>query len=734
MTVPVISSAPDWRRDGYLPAEGPFSPMPLDCWVGDAEVDPITFEVVRHRIFLVTEEQGLTIVKVSGSPVASFAHDFATTILTADAEVVYFGPYNQAQVGTIDHNVKWILEHRADNPGIHDGDMFLANDPWIGGRHQPDVRLMCPIFWEGKLLCWVGSVIHTYDVGGNTPGSFCPDAEDIFDESLPTPPIALVERGVIRKDIEDMFVRRSRLPELVTLDLRALVASSTVARQRVHELATRYGGNVVATSMNRVVAAAERRVAERLATIPDGSWSHRGVIEISLPGDRGTYELQMTLRKEGTLLTFDHNGTHEQLGSLNTTVGNWRSSIVAVANRLLGFDLMHATGGIVRHLRFDSHPGTIVSAEFPSSVSNGQFGGAATMDMATICLSRMLATSHDSELASRAMAGCTSSFPVSVLSGIGRNGEGYGILNLDAMGGAIGAFAGRDGADTGGQIWDPGSLMPNVEYAEQYFPVLYLYRRELIDSGGAGHFRGGNSAVLALTPHKVERIDLSLGASGWALPSALGLFGGYPGCASGARIARGALSGAHNGSLPQSMAELQSPVEDLQPKIRRTAIERGDVYELWWSGAGGFGDPFLRDPLSVAADVRRGAVSREAAQSAYGVVLAEDGDPDLEATRARRRRNGIDLAAPGGPLPWTVDPGGRASCRSCDGDVGNMRAGARPDGLVAVQEVASQDLSPHNRDPGLFIDEPVALVIWGCPTCGVAHDSELMIGEIRTQS
>jgi N-methylhydantoinase B len=728
VTAVASSRTQDWQRVGYLPDEGPFAPMPIDRWTGDADVDPITFEVVRHRIFLVTEEQGLTIVKVSGSPVASFAHDFATTILTADAEVVYFGPYNQAQVGTIDHNVKWILEHRWDSPGIHDGDMFLANDPWIGGRHQPDVRLMCPIFWEGKLLCWVGSVIHTYDVGGNTPGSFCPDAEDIFDESLPTPPIALVERGVIRKDVEEMFVRRSRLPELVTLDLRALVASSTVARQRVHELAARYGGEVVAASMNKVVTAADRRVADRLETVPDGTWSHHGVIEISLPGDRSTYELQMTLRKEGRLLIFDHDGTHPQIGSLNTTVGNWRSSIIAVANRLLGFDLMHATGGIVRHLRFDSRPGTIVSAEFPCSVSNGQFGGAATMDMATICLSRMMATSSDPELASRAMAGCTSSFPVSVLSGTGRNGERYGILNLDAMGGAIGAFAGRDGADTGGQIWDPGSLMPNVEYAEQYFPVLYLYRRELVDSGGPGRFRGGNSAVLALTPHKVDRIELSLGASGWAFPTALGVFGGYPGCASGARLARGALPEGADGLLVQSMDDLATPVEDLQPKIRRTTIEHGDVYELWWSGAGGYGDPFRRDPGAVAEDVRRGAVSREAARRAYGVVLDETGNLDADATHALRG-GGVDVSPPAGSLPWLVDAAGQASCRSCGGAVGTMRAGGCPDGLVGLREIAMQDLSPHNRDPAMFIDEPVELVVWGCPTCGTAHDAELVFGE-----
>ena len=108
--------------------------------------------------------------------------------------------------------VKWTLENRSDNPGIADGDMFLANDPWVGAAHQMDVMLLCPVFWEGELFCWVTNCLHQYDIGGITPGSFCPSARDAFDEGILMPPIKIVENDEIRRDIEEVYLRSSRKP------------------------------------------------------------------------------------------------------------------------------------------------------------------------------------------------------------------------------------------------------------------------------------------------------------------------------------------------------------------------------------------------------------------------------------------------------------------------------------------------------------------------------------------
>ena len=201
----------------------------------------MTFEVIRHNLWHVNEEHGTTIQKVSGSPVAMYALDLNPSILTEDAEFVYFGPYMQYMSGVTDTQVKWILEHRSENPGIRDGDMFLANDPWVGAAHQQDVMLICPVFQGDELFCWVTNCLHQYDIGGITPSSFCPAAESAFDEGILIPPVKIVEGNVIRRDIEEIYLRASRKPEMVALDFRAQLAGNTTAKARIAALVDRYG-------------------------------------------------------------------------------------------------------------------------------------------------------------------------------------------------------------------------------------------------------------------------------------------------------------------------------------------------------------------------------------------------------------------------------------------------------------------------------------------------------------
>ena len=172
----------DGRRSGYVPPKKlRISPKLKLHRKSRKSIDPVTFEVVRHALWNVNEEHGATIQRLSGSPVAMYALDLNPSILTEDAEFVYFGPYMQYMSGVTDTQVKWTLENRSDNPGIRDGDMFLANDPWVGAAHQMDVMLLCPVFWEGELFCWVTNCLHQYDIGGITPGSFCPSARDAYD-------------------------------------------------------------------------------------------------------------------------------------------------------------------------------------------------------------------------------------------------------------------------------------------------------------------------------------------------------------------------------------------------------------------------------------------------------------------------------------------------------------------------------------------------------------------------
>jgi N-methylhydantoinase B len=690
----------DGNVHSYLPPEGRLRPMPIPFYDEGEPCDPFTFEVVRHRLYGVVEEQGMTIMRVSGSPVATFAHDFATCLLTADAEMVYFGPYNQPQVGSIDFVTKWILSNRAENPGIADGDMFLCNDPWLGVPHQADVVIACPVFWDGKLLCWVGATMHTVDIGGSTPGGFCPDARDIHDEPLPTPAIKYVEGGEVRRDVEEMFLRRSRIPDLLKLDLRALIASNHVARTRILEIVERFGPQTVVGAMRKVVDDSERAVIARLDRLPDGVWTDHRFLDVAVLGDRGVYPVVVTLRKRDQTLVFSNEGTHPQVGALSTTVGGWRAGTLASVNPILGFDLMHATGGLLRRVRFEPVPYTILSAAHPTAVSNNQMGSSAGNSLAMSTVSRMLASSEDPELQRRAMAVASTPFPVTILSGTDRRGHRFGTLLLDPMGAGFGAFAFRDGADTGGRTWDPIATMPNVEYNERYFPVLYLYRRECPDSGGAGAHRGGKSGVLAITPHKTERVTVDVSAGGWALPWSAGLFGGAPGGTNGARVVRGAA--LPSTGLPQTLDALGGEPEELLSRLRNLELAPGDVYELVWAGGGGFGDPRARAHERVAADVAAGHVTPEAARTLYGV----DGPPSAAA----------------GLVPRLSADASRWLCPTCDGTLGANREG-RYLAETVFEDNELAELTPYNRDPRRFVDADLALRTHRCAGCGQAVDA-----------
>src|SRR6266705_2283715 len=215
----------DGRKMGYVPPKKLSISPKLKLHRKSAKsIDPITYEVIRHSLWHVNEEHGATIQRLSGSPVAMYALDLNPSILTEDGEFVYFGPYMQYMSGVTDTQVKWVLEYRSDNPGIREGDMFLANDPWVGAAHQQDVMLICPVFWKGELFCWVTNCLHQYD----------------------------------RRDIEELYLRASRKPEAVALDFRAQLAGNITARERVLALIRRYGPEVVKGVMRKILDNGER--------------------------------------------------------------------------------------------------------------------------------------------------------------------------------------------------------------------------------------------------------------------------------------------------------------------------------------------------------------------------------------------------------------------------------------------------------------------------------------------
>lgn len=750
--MPRISQITDVAFDGvnspYVPPkELTISPSLTLHRDWDDTVDPVTYEVIRHNLWNINEEHGATIQRISGSPVAMFALDLNPSILTEDAEFVYFGPYMQYMSGVTDTQVKWILENRSDNPGITAGDMFLANDPWVGAAHQMDVMLICPVFHEGELFCWITNCLHQYDIGGITPGSFCPSAESAFDEGILIPPVKIVENDVVRKDIEELYLRSSRKPEMVALDFRAQLAGNMTAKARIEQLITRYGAKTVKTVMKKVIDNSEAAFLSKLERIPDGVWRDRTYIEACRPGDRRTHRVQIALTKKDNKLIFDNEGTAPQDGAMNATYSGWRGSVMVAINELLSWDQYFAVGGALRHIEFDPVPGTLNCADFPASVST-----APTQSMeislypAYNIISKMLYS--DTELRKDIMGiGGTSQWPTTIFRGTDQWGEKYGYLLIDPIGGSIGAFAQGDGINTGGQARTPIGQLPNVEHNEQLFPLLFLYRKELPDSGGAGKFRGGLSAESCFIPHNTDFITQDTLSSGNAVPTSTGMMGGYPATTNAYTFITESdiLDRMKDSRLIEDTSEVKGNSVLLGLRQENFTQNAADVYAVRWSGGGGFGDPMLRDPELIEHDLEHLNVTPEAAHDIFGAVLDADEHVDVAATlenrkkimaaRVKRLGNGnapreihsgdASLAAGDNLDVYGNGDAARWACSHCAADLGPLADNYKD--VCLREDLPVSASNPLVGDPFDFVDDEVAFRLFHCPSCGSHIDNEISV-------
>lgn len=308
----------DGRNKPYIPDDELTIPGDVDFHSETAdELDPTTYEVIRHSLWNINKEHGNTIENLAVSAITLETRDFNPAIFQEDGDFLYFGPYLQFFGGVLDLGIKWVLENRSDDPGIQPGDMFLHNDPWVGTPHQSDVNLLCPVFHEGEIFCWVGNVMHQSDVGGTVPGSFCQNADDIYDDPVPIPPVKVVEDGEIRQEIEDKYRRHSRMPKQLSLDLRAGIAGNNHARNQIKNLIDEYDAATVKRVMREISSDAEQSFADVLEKIPDGTWQEKAYHEAAKTGDRGTYETHLTLTKDGNTLTFENEGTDPNTGAIN---------------------------------------------------------------------------------------------------------------------------------------------------------------------------------------------------------------------------------------------------------------------------------------------------------------------------------------------------------------------------------------------------------------------------------
>jgi N-methylhydantoinase B/oxoprolinase/acetone carboxylase alpha subunit len=635
---------------------------------------------------------------------------------------------------------------------IREGDMFFTNDPWSGALHANDGILVSPIFDAGEIVCWTGIVMHEQDVGGPVPGSMTVDSQDRYGEAPIFTPIKMVENYEFRRDIEAAFLCNHRTPELNALGLRARLAALTITHRRIHEVIEEYGRDTFLSLQQDILEYVEQVVRGRVAKIPDGVWEANTHLDY---GTEEMFEVRCALSKSGSSLKLDFAGTAAQVSApMNSTYSGLMGGCFGNFLLSLFYDVPWAVGAARRILEIEAEEGTIINALSPAPVSVASVMGTwAVQNVVAEAFGKMLMSSE--ELWDEAQAVWTPGINATVVASVDAGGAPLVAPLMECMAGGSGSRAFTDGLDTGGLQQSLSSTLPNVESTESRLPLLYVYRKERMDSCGHGRHRGGLGLEYAFVAHKntnpIAQVTL---ASAVSQPAAHGLSGGTPAPLQSNVLMRDAGLDAvfARGEVPRSEEEIEARDAEVLPAQAMTLVGDDDCRVSLVTGGGGYGDPLLREVSSVEIDVRRSRISTEVAREVYGVVLDESGQPDPEATERERER--IRAERLSGSRPVGLSQGGRLEdcevlhrvadtveavahegdralrCTRCQERLGGYDEDYKRG--CHVRELSLSELSPLNArgDKGQMVARQFV-----CPGCGTSvaldiqlRDAPLMLG------
>lgn len=694
------------------------------------EIDPVTFEIVRHKLHQVTDETIIALENVSGSPLTNEGHDLMASLYLPDGGLMVGGVGFLHHLTSAAQAVKHVIARFGEDPGIAEDDVFFFNDSYTAALHPPDVYIISPIHFEGELTGFVANFVHVTDIGAIDPGGFSPSARDNYQEGFQTQGLKLVERGKLRSDVMDTFLNMVRDPGMTALDIKSQLAANHVAKQRMRQLYEDYGVATVTSISDELIAQSEELVRRRLRELPDGEWHAREYVDVQ----EEICTVQVTATKQGDTLTYDFTGTSRQI-ELGINCCYWATwgAMFAPIFPLLAWDVTW-NEGVTRPFSLVAPSGTLVNCERPAPVSIATVGTVQIVNnLSTVILGKILGASRHHRRATAVWHGSHAHVETH-----GENAEGSFFVSplTDTFGGAAGARAFADGVDVGGEIPNVVSRWANAESQELNTPLVYLFRRLVPDSGGPGKYRGGVGHEFAFAPAsdgEPRQFGIVLVGKGTRAPMSLGLFGGHPGSQMIYATYR-----------DTNLAAMPDRVEAIEPKAveRRSwgEIELGpaDIQYVRFMGGGGYGDPLEREPAAVLKDVQGGFVGAGAATEIYGVVL-EPGAAAVDASATRDLRLELRSRRAGRRL----DPaaGKRAAVPATGMRIGEylQRAG---DGATQCTwcghslAPAGVDWKQHavlHRSP-LPADVPTrptefVLIEACCPGCGTLLDTDLAHGD-----
>ena len=564
------------------------------------KTDPATFEIVKNSFYKIAEEMRVVLAKTAYSPLLKSAGDYSCGVFDARGEMVAQGPDLPIHLGSMPDAVRAIVAVFGSD--VHDGDVFIHNDPYFGGSHLPDVNVVRPAFYSDRLLGYTCLRAHWPDIGSATPGSYGAVTQ-IFGEGLRLPPLRLISGGVLNTDLEKLILANVRTPDERKGDLGAQLAATLRATERLKVLAQRYGSIKLIGYMAQVIDYSERMMRATLIELPDGL----GFFEDFCDGDGvaddasgadAQFRIQVSVQKTADRLIVDFAGTDSQVkGPMNAPLSVTASGVYCGLKTAIDpNNLIPPNSGCWRAIEIRAAKGLVVNAEFPAPVvyANHEISHRVA-DMVMGALANFMPE--------QVMACSQGTSAILTLGGVDpRNGRHY--VSYETIKGGFGARPNKDGINCIASGISNTMNTP-VEILEMAFPVRVEAYEVNPDSGGAGRYRGGCGA------RRVWRMLDGADATGALCMERMtsppfGLRGGSAGAA--------------------AVVTLTTPdgVTRVLPSKGAFAAPASSVIDMITPGSGGFGPAAEREPVAIGRDLIDGYVSASAATGDYGVTDPEN--------------------------------------------------------------------------------------------------------------